>query len=105
MGWRRRALDAEAAIARLYERAPDESDMQHQCRDEAVALGIPYDEASAEFAPRIEPHRFIYIVFQPSDTGPDLTFVDVENDAGESLQYGDWLMRDGYHVLRLKGGE
>jgi len=83
MDWRRRALDAEEAIVRLYERAPDESDMQHGCRDEAIALGIPYNETSAEFAPRIEPHRFIYIVFQPSDTEPDLRFVDVENDAGK----------------------
>jgi len=54
MDWRQRALDAEAAIVRLYERAPDESDMQDACRGEGIALGIPYDEISAKFEPMRE---------------------------------------------------
>ena len=105
MNWRERALNAEAAIVRLYEAAEDESGAQHMAKSEAMSLGIPFDERTAEFGPPLDSQRFVYIVFQPGESGPDLTFVDIENEAGESVIYGQWVMRGEFQALRLEANQ
>jgi len=49
--------------------------------------------------------RITDIVFEPNDVDPSLTFVEVEDGNGMSVKRGEWLDREGYKVLRLKGGE
>ena len=105
MNWRERALRAEAAIVRLYDAAEDESDAQYRAKSEALSLGIPFDERTAEFEPPLDRQSFVFIVFQPSESGPDLTFVDVENEEGESILCGEWIMRGGFQVLSLEANQ
>ena len=43
----------------------------------------------------------VNFVFAPNPDSPDLTFVEVENDRGESIAVGEWSDRDGYKVLTI----
>ena len=43
----------------------------------------------------------VNIVFAVNPGSPDLTFVEVENDRGESVSVGEWSDRGGYKVLTI----
>lgn len=43
----------------------------------------------------------VHIVFAANPDSPDLTFVEIENDQGESISVGKWSDRDGYKVLTI----
>ena len=44
----------------------------------------------------------IQIVFRDVPNTPDLLFVEVENQQGQSIRVGEWRTReDGYKVLEL----
>ena len=47
------------------------------------------------------------IVFNTGRDYPeDLVFIEVENDQGESIRFGEWVDRsDGYRVLRIQNSE
>lgn len=49
------------------------------------------------------PQQFVDIVMSgfPDHTPP--YFIEVENEAGQSINFGEWIKRaDGQHVLRIK---
>ena len=46
--------------------------------------------------------KYVDIVFNGPPTHHSPRFIEVENEAGASIQYGEWLEReDGYWVLRV----
>ena len=46
--------------------------------------------------------EFIDIVFDGEPAHEGARFVEVENDRGESIRFGEWIKRDdGYWVLRI----
>lgn len=42
----------------------------------------------------------INLVFRRS--GPDLVFVEIENNKGESIRIGEWVHRDGMSILKIE---
>lgn len=49
--------------------------------------------------------QYVDLVFNALPTGPDAEaeFIEVENDQGKSINFGEWLDRDdGYTVLRIR---
>jgi hypothetical protein len=46
--------------------------------------------------------KFVDFVFESNEHNSELTFIEVENDAGKSIALGEWVQRpDGYVVLRV----
>jgi len=43
----------------------------------------------------------IRILFEPAEGKPDLTFVEVENERGQSVSMGEWDTQGRYSILVL----
>lgn len=52
------------------------------------------------------PDKFIDIVFDGPPSHESGRFVEVEDETGKSINFGEWVKRDdGYWVLRIKSGD
>lgn len=46
--------------------------------------------------------RYFDIVLQAVPDTPDYTFVEIENDQGNSIRLGEWVKRpDGFSAIRI----
>jgi hypothetical protein len=65
--------------------------------DRATLLAL-LDAARAELA-GVKP---VEMLFRPVNlTSPDLVFVEAEDGNGNSINIGEWSLRDGYYVLKF----
>lgn len=47
----------------------------------------------------------INILFAQKPESPDMTFIEVEDDAGFNINVGEWITKGGYQVLRIERPE
>jgi len=60
----------------------------------------PYCDATAEYEASLPKH--VDVVFDGPPSNESGRFVEVENDKGESIKFGEWIKRDdGYWVIRF----
>ncbi len=88
----------------MVERMDYYSDQEYEQALQAEQIAQEEDDArQAEMAATNEQmERFIDIVFDGPPSHVTGRFVEVENDQGASINFGEWVKReDGYWVLRI----